>query len=228
MKKRFLSILLTWVLAVGLVSPVMPVKAEISGTSKEANVGQFRVNLAADPATNAPVGGEDGFGTKESAGRIWTDKSVAANTDGSFGVTLSALAQEYKTTVNSSNPGVGGNTTALEADVTFILDMSTSMSTYKDIAVTDNPQDTNTYSRIQAMAMAANDAIKIVMDANPKNRVAVYWFGGAATSNHLGTFLQMNSYTFKTGFVPSNDPGNVKSYLTFDNNKTIGPSSNLN
>ncbi|RTE09080.1 Ig-like domain-containing protein [Paenibacillus whitsoniae] len=216
--KRLISAGLALLLVVGAIgfSPAS-VAAAAAPTSTTANYKQFQVKLTADPVTDAaPVGSPSGFGTTGSAGRIWTDKSVTAESDGSFGVKLSTLAQEY-VTVNSQNPGVGGgsgNTPA--ADVTFILDMSLSMgSSGNDIAKPGG----GTYYRVQAMALAANEAIRTVMNANPNNRVAVYWFGGGATTNHLGTMLDLGHYEFTSGHESED-------YLKYSN-YTITPNSNL-
>ncbi|MGG1519428.1 Ig-like domain-containing protein [Paenibacillus oryzisoli] len=213
--KRLISAALSVFLMLGVIgfSPFGSVAAAAAPT---ANYNQFQVKLTADPVTDAaPVGSPNGFGTTGSAGRIWTDKSVTVESDGSFGVKLSTLAQEY-VTVNSQNPGVGGssgNTPA--ADVTFVLDMSTSMNGQD---VNQTPGSSTKYRRVEAMAMAANDAIRTVMDANPNNRVAVYWFGGAATSNHLGTMMPLNHYDLSSG----------QKYLIYGTGDySITPNSNL-
>ncbi|MGG1553917.1 Ig-like domain-containing protein [Paenibacillus ferrarius] len=217
--KRFISAGLALLLVVGAIgfSPFASIATAAAPTSTTANYKQFQVKLTADPVTDAaPVASPSGFGTTGSAGRIWTDKSVTAESDGSFGVKLSTLGQEY-VTVNSQNPGVGGgsgNTPA--ADVTFVLDMSLSMgSSGNDIAKPGG----GTYYRVQAMALAANEAIRTVMNANPNNRVAVYWFGGGATTNHLGTMLDLGHYEFTSGHESED-------YLKYSN-YTITPNSNL-
>lgn len=222
--KKIISIVLTVCLILGgsglsaLLGSVA--YADNAPTTAEANYKQYRVKLTADPVTDtAPAG----FGTAASDGRIWTDKSVTAENDGTFNIQLSALAQEYMTS-NSTNPGVGGNSNAngSAADVTFILDMSSSMGTRsgKEIALTAG--DAGVYYRVEAMAKAANDAIRTVMNANSNNRVAVYWFGGSADANHLGTFMEMGHYEFSSGH-------GTEDYLKYvgGNTQTVTLNSNL-
>ncbi|MGN7414617.1 Ig-like domain-containing protein [Paenibacillus sp. SAF-068] len=220
--KKIISIVLTVCLMFG-VSGLAPLdgsvaNAAIAPTTAETNYGQYRVKLTADPVTDTPP---SGFGTAASDGRIWTDKSVTAEGDGSFNVKLSALAQEYMT-ANSTNPGVGGSgsTDGPAADVTFILDMSSSMGNLNGREIAETAGGPGVYYRVEAMAKAANDAIRTVMDANPNNRVAVYWFGGSASSNHLGTFMELGHYDFGTGH-------GTEDFLKYATNQTITVNSNL-
>ncbi len=216
MKKRILSAMLVLFLLAGYLPP-LNVTGAGGSTPVTTNYSNYRVKLTADSATGAPVGGASGFGTAASAGRIWTDKNVTANADGSFGVTLSALAQEFMTTSSTTIPGLGqnGETSAPAADVTFILDMSQSM-TASDVA---NGSGGN-YTRVKAMEMATNNAIRIVMEANPKNRVAVHWFGDYADVAHVGTLMEMGSYTLTSGsdyLVNSSSTISTNSALKKDN-----------
>lgn len=193
MKKKILSVFLVFT----LLAAYFPAGAFAAGAPPvTGSYGQFLVNLNADDESAPPIktatgGPADGFGTADSAGRIWTGKDVQINAvdGGSFDVTLSALAQEYTATAGSGEPGVGGGSSSeadmIAADVTFILDMSTSM----------NAPDVDGMTRVNAMAKAANDAIDIVLKANSKNRVAVYWFGGYLNGTHVGTLMARDSYT---------------------------------
>ncbi|WP_168735705.1 tandem-95 repeat protein [Cohnella fermenti] len=194
-----------------------PIGVASAAASTTANYNQFQVKLTADSVTNTVP---SGFGTSGSAGRIWTDKSVTAESDGSFGVTLSALAQEYMTTTTTDTSiGTDGSSSPPAADVTFILDMSTSMGT-SGYDIAKPAGQSGNYYRVEAMALAANEAIRTVMNANPKNRVAVHWFGGSASSTHVGTLLEMGSYTLTSG---SDYLVYTKSGSTF----TIATSANL-
>ncbi|WP_340018814.1 Ig-like domain-containing protein [Paenibacillus sp. FSL H3-0457] len=221
--RKFISIALTVCLIFGL-SGLTPLdgsvaNAAIAPTMAETNYDQYQVKLTADPVTDAPP---SGFGTAASDGRIWTDKSVTAEGDGSFNVKLSALAQEYMT-ANLTNPGVGGsgNADGPAADVTFILDMSSSMGNLNGREIAETAGGPGVYYRVEAMAKAANDAIRTVMDANPNNRVAVYWFGGSASSNHLGTFMELGHYVFSSGH-------GTEDYLKYaTSNQNITLNSNL-
>ncbi|NMA69752.1 MAG: hypothetical protein GX958_10070, partial [Desulfitobacterium sp.] len=200
MKRKILSIMLI----LALVAAYFPagVFAEGESSGEYVAMGQYLVKLTADEETEPPLEGEDGFGSKDSAGRIWTDKSVKVNDEGGFDVTLSTLAQEYMVkTSGSGNPGLGGDGTyPPAADVTFILDVSYSMHKFPtnlvegDIEYVDENGNNKNIWRVEAMVMAANKAIKTVMEANPNNRVAVHWFGGSVTSTHVGTLMEMNSY----------------------------------
>ncbi|MBO9609321.1 MAG: hypothetical protein J7639_25435, partial [Paenibacillaceae bacterium] len=230
--KRFHSAVLAVLLVLGLInlSPLGDLVAS-AASPVSGNYNQFQLQLQADPATNAvPTASPDGFGKAGAAGRIWTDKSVTADATG-FNVTLSALAQEYKTTsTTDTSVGSTGNTNANvpAADVTFILDMSTSMGSAAGAAGSSGydiaKPDSGYYYRVEAMAKAANEAINIVMKANPKNRIAVHWFGGGATSTHVGTLIELNSYKLSSGseYLKYTRGGNSGSY-TF----TVAAGSNL-
>ncbi len=172
--------MLSMLLAVMLLSGIFPMTAfaALSGTD---GLDQYVVNLVADPAAPA-IPAE--FGTSAADGRVWTDKSVSIN-EGDFEVTLSALAQEYIVTSASA----GGTSTT--ADVALVLDMSQSM----------------TAARVQNMTNAANRAIDIIMAANSKNRVGVYYFG---LPTSVGTVLPLASYiSGSTG-----DPSPENRYIT--------------
>ncbi|MCL2547288.1 MAG: VWA domain-containing protein, partial [Oscillospiraceae bacterium] len=104
------------------------------------------------------------------AGRIWTDKSVrpAANQPAgapadAFDVTLSALSQDFTFSQNFAIP----------ADTVFIIDLSGSMYT-SGVYI----QGIGTRTRIWALVESLNQAILILMRANPHNRVAVVGYGG--------------------------------------------------
>ncbi len=231
--KKLISAALSASLVLGTFGGGLVASAAPAPTT--ANYGQFQVKLTADPVTDEWPDDDsvdpdvpDGFGYADSAGRIWTDKSVTAQSDGTFGVKLSALAQEYMTatTTGTSVGSSGGNPNAPAADVTFILDMSTSMGngSTKGSGGYDILQSNGTdyYYRIQAMSYAADNAIKTIMDANPNNRVAVYSFGGAATADHLATIMDLGHY--EAGTVSTQSPGG---YLTYVNSTTIKHTANL-
>lgn len=221
--KRWISIALSVSLALGGLGGSLMATAAPAPSSAETNYGQFHVKLTADPVTDEPPVGMDGFGTADSAGRIWTDKSVTAESDGAFGVKLSALAQEYLTTDSSEYPGVGhdGSTNAPAADVTFILDMSSSMGSLNGKEIAEKAGDPGIYYRVEAMAKAANGAIRTVVDANPNNRIAVYWFGGLGTAEkHVGTMLELGHYVLSSGHENED-------YLKYGTDYSITPNSNL-
>jgi len=115
----------------------------------------------ADPDTSTPS--EMGFSDIPwlHDGRIWTDKSVLANTEpgaNDFTVTLSALSQSY--------PLYDGY--IVPTDTVFIVDMSGSM--YQE-SIDGRP-------RVAALVDALNEAIEILLNANARNRIAVVAYGG--------------------------------------------------
>jgi len=111
----------------------------------------------ADPDTSTQMGFSDIPRLHD--GRIWTDKSVSVGpgTD-DFTVTLSALSQSFPVTDGYVVP----------ADTVFIIDVSGSMYQYS----------INGRTRIAVLVDALNEAISILLEANPRNRVAVVAYGG--------------------------------------------------
>ena len=163
--------ILTWVIIVAILSGILPtgVRAAEAGT-KLNGINNYVVELSADPSTSArPDQAPDGFGKAASDGRVWADKSVSVNANGTqFDVTLSALAQEYVRT------STGVVRARAAADVALILDVSGSM----------------TSARFTNMKNAVNKAIELIMAANPRNRVGVYYYGGSS-----GVLFPLASYS---------------------------------
>ena len=116
-----------------------------------------------DPDTDSLA--DMGFSDVPSAhdGRIWTDKTVRHDLgsldDDQFEVTLSALAQSAPIRAGYQIP----------ADTVFTIDVSGSMTRVDPGAGR---------SRIALLVDALNEAIGILQDANPLNRVAVVAYGG--------------------------------------------------
>jgi len=129
-------------------------------TSYAADSPDFSIDPStkvADPDTSSHMGFNDMPGFHD--GRIWIDKSVVTGTGADdFTITLSALSQSFYITDGYVIP----------ADTTFIIDVSGSM--YQE-SIGGRP-------RIAALVEALNEAIGILMDANPQNRVAVVAYGG--------------------------------------------------
>jgi len=118
-------------------------------------------NRVADPDTSSPA--HMGFLDIPwlHDGRIWTDKSVRVNTEpdaDDFSVTLSVLSQSYTASTGYVIP----------TDTVFIIDMSGSM--YQE-NIGERP-------RVAVLVDALNEAINILLDANPRNRIAVVAYGG--------------------------------------------------
>jgi len=136
-------------------------------------------------------------------GRVMSDKSVIykkddynafqSYEDNTFGVTLSALGQEYLTAEQS--------VVNTPIDVVFVLDVSGSMK-YKATTAS------NSNSRAEAMVDAVNNSIQEIMAQNPENRVGVTLFStgawdllelGSYQSNNGKYIYTQNSYMSKFG-----------------------------
>jgi len=115
-------------------------------------------------------------------GRIWTDKSVDVGLGSDdFTVTFSALSQSFPITEGFSIP----------ADTVFVIDVSGSMTT-RDQA--GGP------TRIAILIEALNEAICILQDANPDNRIAVVAYGGRSQGfGRVENVLSLGRYTAESG-----------------------------
>lgn len=166
-----------------------------------------------DPATS---GLETHFtGQSKDDGMVHSDKSVIYGDDdynafqtyepNTFGVTLSALGQEF----------ISGNQDYIKTpvDVMFVLDISGSMNAEKVPGST-------TVTRSMAMVEAVNKTIAEIMDRNPDNRVgAVLYSSGTGNLLELGRYTEANdqflemrqgswssaSGTFSGSFIYPND-----------------------
>lgn len=152
-------------LLLSFLPPSYSVKAEDDSTVTR---GDYIYSLSADPSTGAVPAG---FGTPESNGRIWTDKSVSVNNK-HFDVDLKVLAQEYISTYETSI------TQSIAADVLFILDFTGSMTQNRDVEMDDGTSVT----RLSAMVDAVNEAIEIITTTNPNNRIKVFRFSGSSSN----------------------------------------------
>ena len=201
MKKRILAIVLT----AALILTSVPLMA-FAGTDDPVYYGKGSnvYELCADPDTGEIPAG---FGTAAYNGKIWTDKSVAVNGSGTgFEVKLKALAQEYVSTASSSR------IQETLADVVFVLDFTTSMSSNSDVTISGSNK---TETRIQALVDAFNVAANIICDANPHNRISVYGFGGSKSNAKATNFMPLANYTPASSgnfleYVKSNKTNAVK------------------
>lgn len=148
-------------------------------------------------------------------GMVHTDKSVIYGDDdynafatyepNTFGVTLSALGQEF----------ISGEQDYIQTpvDVMFVLDISGSMNAEK-------VPGSSTTTRSMAMVEAVNKTIAEIMDRNPDNRVgAVLYSSGTGNLLELGRYTEANdnflemrqgswtssSGTFSGSFIYPND-----------------------
>lgn len=170
----------------------LPVTGGLSGQSDyvTADGESMKLSYYSDPATSQL---ESHFSIKthqtvaaqwENNGMVHSDKSViygdddygafASYDDNLFGVTLSALGQEFATS--------GKEQIHIPVDVMFILDISGSMNSNK----VPNSNDT----RSKAMVNAVNQTIAEIMERDPNNRVGAVLF-----STGTGNLLEMGRYT---------------------------------
>ena len=172
LKNKKMNRICTWLLTVAMLSGMLPASVSADAPAAQTNgLDNYVVELSSDPSTSTRP---SSFGTESDDGRVWADKSVSVN-GSQFDVTLSALAQEY---VRTSTTVVREQAAA---DVAMVLDMSGSM----------------TADRIKNMKDAVNKGIDIIMAANKKNRIGIYYYSSAANA---GTLFPLASYsTSQTG-----------------------------
>ena len=115
----------------------------------------------------------------ENDGKILTDKSVIYMGDdyeafssyapNTFGVTLSALGQEYEMPDE--------DIVRTPIDIVFVLDVSGSMTTN---GTTDGGAAGSSASRAENMVAATNKTIKLIMEDHPANRVGIVLYATGA------------------------------------------------
>jgi len=177
--QRLLAVLLSVLLILSLGTPVLATQVTPSDTLAADGIAPASALLTiseqvADPDTSTDMGWLDIPRIQD--GRIWTDKSVVLGTaDDEFDVTLSALSQSFPITSGYAIP----------ADTVFVIDVSGSMSSNADI---------NGRTRIAVLVDALNQAIGILLDANPNNRISVVAFG-----TNVQTILSLGRYTPRNG-----------------------------
>ncbi len=189
-----------------LISNVLPVTAIVADNEPpivEIDGKYYQVSsMVADTMTNNPpvysgstdvdsdeykaANAKGMFKTPGGDGRVWTDKSVEIASDNkSFDVTLSTVGQTYE----SKNAITIQN----RADVLFILDDTSSMTT-QDVLISGSDYE----YRYQALVNAANQAIDIIMKANPENRIEIDLFSRNDTDSGIGglrVLMPLDSYT---------------------------------
>ncbi len=133
---------------------------------------------------------------KRNDGKVLTDKSVIYGGDdyhvfdsydaNTFGITLSALGQEYEIPYQ--------DTVRTPIDVVFVLDVSGSMTTN---STSDEDDDGRDPSRATAMTAATNAAIKQILEDHEANRVGVVVYSsGAWEVLPLGRYTANNDEYF--------------------------------
>lgn len=122
--------------------------------------------------------------TSDNDGRVWTDKSVNMNQafiydtlGGVAGVETSSKPEEFLVTYSALSQSVNITNIIVEpSDTVFVIDVSGSMVS------NTVPGTSPLQTRIQVVVSALNDAIGMLMDANPNNRIAVVIYGGQSVS----------------------------------------------
>lgn len=153
------------IVAATMLLTLLP-SSTLAASSGSNGLGNYVVALQTDPDTSTALTTGVGSSSGDNDGRVWTDKSVSVVNGNTFEVTLSALAQEYKSTATQTN------LVPSAADVVLVIDMSSSM--------TMNGND-----RVEPMINAVNKAIDIIMAANPNNRISVHSFGTNANIHEI-------------------------------------------
>lgn len=175
MRKRIISILLIALIVSGAL-PFISSSAD-TGTAEK---GEYTYTLSSDPDTGTVPAG---FGTISNNGRIWTDKSVSVNDD-HFDVNLKVLAQEY-----ISSYGLA-ESHSIAADVVMVLDFTSSMLRYKV-----PKEDGSSVTRMEALVDSVNEAIDIITNTNPNNRIQVSYFYGSRTAAQSNVIMPLGHYT---------------------------------
>jgi len=126
--------------------------------------------------------------TPANDGRIWTDKSVNANqafiydTTGGVADVVQAPPNEFLVTLSALSQSVNTSQIIVEpSDTVFIIDVSGSMvsNTVPGSGIGGGANRT----RIAVLVDALNDAIVMMMNASPNNRVSVVIYGGQSVSS---------------------------------------------
>jgi len=118
-------------------------------------------------------------------GRLWTDKSVDASeaiiydSSGSIIGSHTAEADEFLITLSALSEAYSINRLMDPLDAVFMVDVSGSM-TYSFEGEVEGAAGN---MRIDALVEALNEAVFLLMEANPENRVAVVAYGGLSGRN---------------------------------------------
>ncbi len=190
---------LALIMVFGAIIPMLGTFTAFADGSYEISVGDSdfsTADLESDFRKN-------GRFTSDYNGRILADKSVLWGGDDAsafdeydddeFGITLSALAQSYPTTVGSQTEIVGN----VHPDVVFIVDMSSSM--YNN--------NVGNKSRAEVTVSAMNNAIANLMESDPETRIGIVSFatgfgGGYNKTEGKGSdalYLPLGTYNLPEG-----------------------------
>ncbi|MCL2517057.1 MAG: DUF5979 domain-containing protein [Oscillospiraceae bacterium] len=198
--RQCLSALLTVIFIFSIVqfTPALVGESPVSGYDPLSNgAGMSYLNIfnkLASPETNNAV---DYFlpSTLEN-GRLWTDKTVSEDRVVLYDIAgkpiggIDAKANEFLITLSALSQSYTVDTVVEPTDTVFVLDVSASMYI--------NKLDTGK-SRVEVMVEALNDAIQILMDGNPNNRIAVVAFGGDSGKSRIVPILKLGHYNVHDG-----------------------------
>lgn len=192
-----------------------------SGAADASNYTIVSGSAVADPSTADIKAGfkVDGNFSEVYDGKIVADKTVKYGSDNyslfssydddEFSVELSALAQSYVSTVNTTVTSVG----AVHPDVVFVVDLSSSMRS-ADSQIRDGQGNVIYDTRAEGTVVAMNNAIKSLMDSDPQTRIGIVsfnkTFGAVTTGDGKGSdslYLPLDTYTLPEG---------TSDYLFFD------------
>ncbi len=167
---------------------VEPSDSKKGETSLTGEVGNSTVTIQgeyfSDPATSdieRQYQADSFAGHELNDGKVLSDKSVIYMGDdynafdhydpNTFGVTLSAMAQEYKVPFEFI--------VKTPIDVVFVLDVSGSMATDSTSSNSSNDGDRNS-NRLKDMVTATNASMKQIFDDHDANRVGIAIYSGGA------------------------------------------------
>ncbi len=156
--KRMLANALVLLLVIAMVPFNFQANAN-SDWQQSGTLGDYEFGSKADAVTQPPSSMADG--------QVWTDKSVVANADGTFDITLSALGRQFGTEQTTSR--------SKYVDVVIILDGSSSMNGTKW---------TNAKAAARKAAEDILKAAQIEGGALSNNRVALVTYGTDASVSY--------------------------------------------
>ena len=170
--------------AVAAATPPDGIDVNARGKTSDYDTSNFTFsntpNVNSGPALN-PIANIF-LNTPANDGRVWTDKSVNAvqafiyDSAGSVVDTVRAPVNEFLVTLSALSQSINIEQIIVEpSDTVFVIDASGSMAT--------NTVPGDGRSRVAVVIDALNDAINMLMAANPNNRVSVVIYGGQLVSS---------------------------------------------
>jgi len=221
--KKFSSILLAFLLFLSNFAPtaLAVTESKVSSLAETVLGDAVALEKLSDPDTSIPTFSNainELSGDPVENGRIWTDKSVNAdralihNTAGKPVDSVSAEEDEFLITLSALSQSFTVDTIVEPSDTVFAIDVSGSMAS--------NTVGTTGRTRIDVLVEALNEAIKMLMDANPNNRVAVVAYGGHSVSGQNASkivpILRLDHHHVSNGI-----------YFSMSNSNTVQVSSQI-